>query len=447
MNRERLNLLRHLLEEKSRTHPHEQWPTKKQEATTTDRGAVDDHTVDGPSLPFGAEIAPGHRMHMWRADYIGQTHEVITSSLYFSSLPERLERLSGDDYHPEVEEGRLAEMRRYQSSSLKGRKMIGDDGDAATTMRLTLSVLSCAPRVLEAKKFLSPTEVQHLIDLASGVKGDVIMGRSTVSPSNVDAGAGIGSSGKKVKGSESDARSSTGGWIHREQDAIVDAIFRRIADLLNIDERLMRDLVRDRQDDVELGEDKWLPTHDRIVEAVGHATCVVFLFVTCHGCSYFAFLNDYYSISILSMFTSKMQLLRYEPGEEYTAHHDFTYPPINNRYQPKRYATVLLYLTGEGDVIDNGTRRSAASLKKKNGGVDARNESGLQGGETIFPRAITTDLHDGVKVMKPRSGNAIVFYNVLPDGNMDDLSQHSGGKVDKGVKYVANVWVWDPIVN
>ena len=141
-----------------------------------------------------------------------------------------------------------------------------------------------------------------------------------------------------------------------------------------------------------------------------------------------------------------MQLLRYEPGEEYSAHHDFTYPPIMNRYQPKRYATVLLYLTGEGDVVDNGIRRSAASLNKKNGGVQARKESGLQGGETTFPRAITTDLHDGIKV-KPQSGYAIVFYNVLPDGNMDDLSQHSGGKVDKGVKYVANIWVWDPIVN
>jgi hypothetical protein len=256
-------------------------------ATTTDRGAVGDHDVDGPSFPSGADMAPGHRMHMWRADYIGQTDDVVTSSLYYNSLPEGLERLSGDDYHPEVEEERLAEMRRYQSSSLKRSKTTNDDGDDDTTMRLTLSVLSCAPRVLEAKKFLSPIEVQHLIDLASGVKGDVIMERSTVSPSNVDIGEGIGSSGKKVKGSEVDTRSSTGGWIHREQDAIVDAIFRRIADLLNIDERLMKDLIRDREDDVEFVEDEWLPTHDRIVEAVGHATCVVFLVVKCHSCTFF----------------------------------------------------------------------------------------------------------------------------------------------------------------
>jgi prolyl 4-hydroxylase len=143
-----------------------------------------------------------------------------------------------------------------------------------------------------------------------------------------------------------------------------------------------------------------LPTHDRIVEA--------------------------------------MQLLRYEAGEEYTPHHDFTYPSIENRYQPKRYATVLLYLTGEGDVIEDGIRRSRS--KKISSSDD-----GLQGGETTFPRAITTEYHDGVKV-QPQSGKAVLFYNVLPDGNMDDLSQHSGGKVVSGVKYVANIWVWDPII-
>jgi prolyl 4-hydroxylase len=244
------------------------------------------------------------------------------------------------------------------------------------------------------KKFLSPVEIQHLIDLASGAKGDVNMQPSTVVASGLN-----GSKDKKVRGlSKHDTRSSTGGWIHRERDVIVDGIFRRVADLLNIDERIMRD----QRPPHLIGNDGTdsLPTHDRIVEA--------------------------------------MQLLRYEAGEEYTPHHDFTYPSIENRYQPKRYATVLLYLTGEGDVIEDGIRRSRS--KKISSSDD-----GLQGGETTFPRAITTEYHDGVKV-QPQSGKAVLFYNVLPDGNMDDLSQHSGGKVVSGVKYVANIWVWDPII-
>jgi prolyl 4-hydroxylase len=107
---------------------------------------------------------------------------------------------------------------------------------------------------------------------------------------------------------------------------------------------------------------------------------------------------------------------------------------------------VLLYLTGEGDVIDeDGIRRSAAYIRKTSGTENVVVD-GLWGGETVFPRAITRNNHDGIKV-KLRSGDAVVFYNVLPDGNLDDLSQHAGGKVERGVKYVANIWVWDPIVN
>ena len=329
---------------------------------------------------------------MWQADFMGQTHTVETSSLYYNILPKTLDRLMKYDYTPNVEKKRLLEMKEYQSSTLKSGSSSKSSSKDTTTMSLTLKVLSCSPRVLEAKKFLSPVEVQHLIDLASGVKGDVVMEQSTVSGSNVN---------KKVRGgSKADARSSTGGWVHREQDVIVDTIFRRIADLLNIDEQLMRDIDQPISNN-EGEDDQWLPTHNRIVEA--------------------------------------MQLLRYEPGEEYSAHHDFTYPSIENRYQPKRYATILLYLTGEGDVVENGVRRSTSS--------NSINENdGLKGGATTFPRALTTDLHDGLKV-KPNSGSAVLFYNVLPDGNMDDLSQHSGGKVEEGIKYVANVWIWDPIVN
>lgn len=359
----------------------------------------DNADVDGEGsalAPFenGAEtVQDGHGVHMWPADYIGQTHTLDTSNLYYTALPGTLERLTESDYVPKIEEKRRLEMRQFQSTSLKEKKT---DNNNATNMTLTLKVASVTPRVLEVKKFLSPVEVQHLIDLASGAKGDVAMERSTVSASNVKSNSNGKGVSKKVRGTKADARSSTGGWIHREQDVLVDTIFRRIADLLNIDDHLMRDQVEDYSS-VKEGEKEPLPTHDRIVEA--------------------------------------MQLLRYGPGEEYSAHHDFTYPSIDNRYQPKRYATVLLYLTGEGDVVENGVRRSDSSSKNT-----------LQGGETTFPRAITTDSHNGVKV-DPQSGKAIVFYNVLPDGNMDDLSQHAGGKVEKGVKYVANVWVWDPIVS
>jgi prolyl 4-hydroxylase len=352
-----------------------------------------------PLLQY-TETASGstdERMPIWNADFLGQVHTVETSELYFTDLPSALPRLTKHDYHPDAKQQRRLEMKNYQSSQVKKNNVITSN----TTLQLDLKVVSCAPRVLEVKKFLSPVEVQHLIDLASGATGDVSMQASTVMASGVNE--------KKVRSvTKQDTRSSTGGWIHREQDVIVDGIFGRVADLLTIDERMMRDQRPPHLIGTE--DDESLPTHDRVVEA--------------------------------------MQLLRYGPGEaglrmlhNLSAHHDFTYPSIENRYQPKRYATVLLYLTGEGDVIENGIRRSRS---KKSSNADVAD--GLDGGATTFPRAITTEFHDGVKI-QPQSGKAVLFYNVLPDGNMDDLSQHSGGKVESGVKYVANIWIWDPIIS
>lgn len=113
----------------------------------------------------------------------------------------------------------------------------------------------------------------------------------------------------------------------------------------------------------------------------------------------------------------RMQLVHYAEGEQYNAHHDFSFPAFGNRYQPSRFATLLLYLN---DVEE--------------------------GGETIFPRAINSESHDGISV-KPKAGTAILFYNVLPDGNLDDLSQHQSAPVRSGEKYLANLWIWDPIID
>ncbi|KAL7446374.1 hypothetical protein ACHAXM_010160 [Skeletonema potamos] len=325
--------------------------------------------------------------HMWPADYIGQVHTFETSHLYFTELPQQLETLTKQDYQPDMELQRRIAMEQFQSASLKGGT---GDSNNNKPMSLNVKVVSCAPRVVEVKKFLSPVEVQHLINLASGMTGNVVM-EQRVSASLPST------RGKRVRGDAmSEVRSSKEGWIHREQDVVVDTIFRRVADLLNIDEQLMRDHYP--SDGFVDGEDL-PPTHDRVVEA--------------------------------------MQLFRYDPGNGYTAIHDFVFPSVGSRYQPRRFASVLLYLTGEGDVIEEGVRSPSSG---------ANDDKALEGGETTFPRAITTEFHDGIKI-KPQSGKAVMYYNVLPDGNMDDLSQHAGEKVEKGVKYLASIFVWDPIIS
>ena len=37
-------------------------------------------------------------------------------------------------------------------------------------------------------------------------------------------------------------------------------------------------------------------------------------------------------------------------------------------------------------------------------------------------------------------GSAVVFYSMLPDGNLDVESLHAGLPVGKGMKYIANLW-------
>jgi prolyl 4-hydroxylase len=63
------------------------------------------------------------------------------------------------------------------------------------------------------------------------------------------------------------------------------------------------------------------------------------------------------------------------------------------------------------------------------------------GGETAFPKGGSDG--KGFKV-RPVKGNAVLFYNLLEDGNGDDLSLHAAQPVFKGEKWLANFWVWDP---
>ena len=110
-----------------------------------------------------------------------------------------------------------------------------------------------------------------------------------------------------------------------------------------------------------------------------------------------------------------LQVVRYRKEEEYKAHHDFTYPPAFHLHQPTRFATILFYLNDD-----------------------------FEGGQTVFPRALNAQFHDGITV-EPKKGKAVLFYNMLPDGNMDELSMHASKPVESGEKFLANLWVWGKI--
>ena len=103
--------------------------------------------------------------------------------------------------------------------------------------------------------------------------------------------------------------------------------------------------------------------------------------------------------------------MHYVNGQRYDSHHDWGV----NGYPESRLITLLLYLT---DMPDEHA-----------------------GGETAFPKGAGGQ---GFKV-QPKKGSAVLFYNLLEDGNGDDLALHAALPVHHGEKWLANFWVWDPI--
>lgn len=75
-------------------------------------------------------------------------------------------------------------------------------------------------------------------------------------------------------------------------------------------------------------------------------------------------------------------------------------------------------------------------------------------GETNFPLAGTRPLSDDVDYadcskgmsVKPEANKVILFYNLLPNGNMDERSLHGGCDVISGTKWSANFWIWNQAV-
>ncbi|MCD5322164.1 MULTISPECIES: 2OG-Fe(II) oxygenase [Pontibacillus] len=94
-----------------------------------------------------------------------------------------------------------------------------------------------------------------------------------------------------------------------------------------------------------------------------------------------------------------LQVLRYQPGQEYKPHHDYFKQSDNNRI-----STIVLYLN---DVEE--------------------------GGETLFP-------HLGLSVT-PKKGMAVYFEYFYQDALLNEKTLHSGNPVVQGEKWVATQWM------
>jgi hypothetical protein len=181
---------------------------------------------------------PSH--HMWRADYFGQEHWVTTKETHFVTVPPQ------DDLDPITARGKKRILKE-DDPRLLAEYRVKDQ----VVMNMTMKALSCAPRVFEIPNFLSQAEVDHILHLAGGID----LAESTTGD--------VGQTSKKVSVEDEKlrkTRTSKNTWVKRKQSPIIDAIYRRSADLLRIDESLLRYRDKSERPDV--------PTQNGIAESL-----------------------------------------------------------------------------------------------------------------------------------------------------------------------------------
>src|SRR5205085_1514242 len=106
-----------------------------------------------------------------------------------------------------------------------------------------------------------------------------------------------------------------------------------------------------------------------------------------------------------------LQVVRYQPGQQYTGHYDYFVPGAQGTKEAlsrggQRTITYFIYLN---DLPEDET-----------------------GGATFFPKL-------QIK-FKPKTGTAVYFSNVLPNGKEDSRMLHGGEPPMKSVKYGMNAW-------
>uniref|UniRef100_A0A0D6QZA4 procollagen-proline 4-dioxygenase n=1 Tax=Araucaria cunninghamii TaxID=56994 RepID=A0A0D6QZA4_ARACU len=120
-----------------------------------------------------------------------------------------------------------------------------------------------------------------------------------------------------------------------------------------------------------------------------------------------------------------IQVLRYEPGQKYDPHFDFFHDKVNLARGGHRVATVLMYLT---DVAKGGETVFPSAE------VDSRRRVNIQD-DTLSDCA-----KKGVAV-KPKRGDALLFFSLTPGAITDSSSLHAGCPVIEGEKWSATKWI------
>ena len=128
-----------------------------------------------------------------------------------------------------------------------------------------------------------------------------------------------------------------------------------------------------------------------------------------------------------------MQVLHYGEGQKYEPHFDYFKDHENTKHGGQRVATVLLYLS---DVEQGGE-----TIFPK--GKFVMGEPGTAGAdhEAASRQPGVSSCARGKLHVKPRRGDALLFWNTMMNGHEDDMSLHGGCPVIKGNKWTATKWM------
>ncbi|CAN6441916.1 unnamed protein product [Victoria cruziana] len=118
-----------------------------------------------------------------------------------------------------------------------------------------------------------------------------------------------------------------------------------------------------------------------------------------------------------------LQVLHYEVGQKYEPHFDYFLDEFNTKNGGQRIATVLMYLTD----VEEGGETVFPSVKVNNSSVpywDELSECGKTG-----------------LSVRPKKGDALLFWSMKPDATLDPMSLHGGCPVIKGNKWSSTKWM------
>ncbi|KAL0438364.1 UNVERIFIED_CONTAM: putative prolyl 4-hydroxylase 3 [Sesamum latifolium] len=118
-----------------------------------------------------------------------------------------------------------------------------------------------------------------------------------------------------------------------------------------------------------------------------------------------------------------LQVLHYEVGQKYEPHYDYFLDEFNTKNGGQRVATVLMYLSDVeegGETVFPAAKGNYSSLP----GWNERLECAKRG-----------------LSLKPKMGDALLFWSMHPDATLDPSSLHGSCPVIRGNKWSCTKWM------